>query len=206
MAARTMQVPLTTEWKVGIILPGQNRSETGNELFKSDSRSESDKSTGIRLYGICVLAPKCHPPLYSSYAKILCQMYADHANPPKVLRAYLSSQTDGQVSYQGDEFSADEFDADLFRQAKYDVLLARAAQHIPTVWQALVTGQDSGCLHPRHPHPAVVRNPDPVVRPAGHQEPTSACHRELHHPERGRGRDQVSNLVLNGRRSPQQQI
>jgi hypothetical protein len=100
-----------------------------------------DKSTGVRLYGICVLAPKCHPPLYSSYAKILCEMYANHANPPKVLRAYLSSQTDGQVSYQGDEFSADEFEADPFRQAKYDILLDRAAQHIPMIWQALVTGK-----------------------------------------------------------------
>jgi hypothetical protein len=107
-----------------------------------------DKSTGVRLYGICVLAGSCHPPLYSAYAKLLCQIYANHANPPKVLRAYLSSQTDGQVSYQGDEFSVDEFDADPFRQAKYDILLDRAAQHIPTIWQALVCGKTVAVYSP----------------------------------------------------------
>jgi hypothetical protein len=86
--------------------------------------------------------------MFARYGQILCQIYADHANPPKVLRAYLAGQTDGTLSYQGLEFSEDSFRENCFHMASFDILLDRAAQHIPVIWQALVCGKSVALYSP----------------------------------------------------------
>ena len=89
-----------------------------------------------------------HPPLYSAFAQVLCQIWVDKQNAPKVLRSYLVTQTDGTLEYEGLEFSEEQYEEDAFRFCSFDVLLDRAAQHIPIIWQALVTGKSIAVYSP----------------------------------------------------------
>jgi hypothetical protein len=64
------------------------------------------------------------------------------------LRGFLAAMTDGSLSYQDDEHSDGAFPEDYYRGASFEVLLDRAAQHIPIIWQALVTGKSVAVYSP----------------------------------------------------------
>ena len=106
------------------------------------------KNNSVKLYGICVRSPDLHPALYSAYGQILCQVWADKRSAPKVLRSHLAAQTDGMLSYEDQEFSEDQFEGDCYRYCSFDVFLDRVGQHIPTIWQALVTGKSVALYSP----------------------------------------------------------
>jgi hypothetical protein len=123
-------------------------SAYNGQFLYFEGKPNPDKSAGVRLCGICLLSPTFHPPMLSAYAQLLCQIYVDTAAPPKVLRAYLALQTDGSLEYKGEELSEDGFDADPYQRASFEVLLDRAGDHLPVIWQALVTGRSVGIYAP----------------------------------------------------------
>jgi hypothetical protein len=113
-----------------------------------EGKPNPDKSTGVRLSGACLLSPTFHPQMLSTFSRVLCQIYVDSGSPPKVLRAFLASQADGTLEYKGEEYTEDSFDADPYRQASFDILLDRAGDHLPVIWQALVSGKSVGIYSP----------------------------------------------------------
>lgn len=125
-----------------------------NQYLYLEGKINPNKSNGVRLYGICLMSPQLHPPMYSAFAEVLCQVWADRRNAAKVLRSYLAAQTDGQLSYEDYEFSDDAFDDDFMRHASFEVLLDRAVQHIPVIWQALACGRSVAVYAP---DPAIVQ-------------------------------------------------
>ncbi|KAH0795885.1 FAM45 family protein [Histomonas meleagridis] len=137
--------------------------ETANFLISSNSLSlfssykskylyfealkNTNKTNDVRLYGICVITDDLHPTMYSTFAQILCKMYVDTENSPKILRAFLSAQTDGVLEYQKLSFSDDNYE-DCFHECSFDVLLDRVLQYIPIIWQAVVTGKSIAVYSP----------------------------------------------------------
>ena len=119
-----------------------------NEYLYFEGKLNPAKNNDVKLYGICLRSPDLHPAMYSAYAQILCQVWADKHNAPKVLRSHLAAQTDGVLSYEDQEFSEDQFEGDCFRHCSFDLFMDRASQHIPTIWQALVTGKSVALYSP----------------------------------------------------------
>lgn len=112
----------------------------GRFLYFEGKRS-TDKTDNVRLYGICLIADNFHPALYSGFARFLCEIFHDTAQPPKVLLAYLATLTDGNFKTKTNEFTIDDYPEDCFAECKFDTLLDRAGQYIPVIWQALVCGK-----------------------------------------------------------------
>ena len=112
-----------------------------------EALKNTNKTNEVCLYGICVIADDLHPTMYSAFAQILCRMYRDTENSPKILRAFLSAQTDGVLEYSKLSFSDDNYE-DCFHECSFDVLLDRVLQHIPTIWQAIVTGKSVAVYSP----------------------------------------------------------
>jgi hypothetical protein len=117
-------------------------------LYFESKVNPSKSGSLVRHFGICVLAPDVFPPLYSALGKTLLAIYADSVSGVKVLRGFLAALTEGSMSYQGEEYADDSIPKDFYRLASFDVLLDRAAQHIPIIWQALVTGKSVAVYSP----------------------------------------------------------
>ncbi|OHT00485.1 hypothetical protein TRFO_32797 [Tritrichomonas foetus] len=116
----------------------------GSKYLYFETKRNSNRSSNVRIFGICLLADNLYPPLYSEFAQVLLEIYHDHSNPPRVLRSYLSSMTDGQLSYQGLEFASDNFEEEAFNRANFNALIERTGSNIAAIWQALVTGKTVG--------------------------------------------------------------
>ena len=138
--------------------------ETANVLVSSNNMSifssykddylyleasiNTSRNSDVKLYGICLVAPDLHPAMYSAYAKILCQIWADKGNGTKVLRSFLASKANGVLTYEDNEFAEDQFEGNCYRHCSFDQFLDRCVQHIPTIWQALVCGKSVAVFSP----------------------------------------------------------
>ena len=119
-------------------------SAFGSKYLYFRTKRNTSRSSEVRVFGICVLADNLHPELYSEFTTVLIEIYHDHGNPPRVLRSFLSSMTDGSLEYQGIQFSDSNFEESCFTNLDFMPLIERTGQNISTLWQALITGKSVG--------------------------------------------------------------
>ena len=119
-----------------------------SQFLYFDAVKNTDRSKPARVYGICIISEHLHPAMYSSLGQVLVQIYKDHVNPPKILRAFLATRTEGKLDYNEYEFDSDNFEDNCFSQCSFDLLLDRVGQYIPIIWQALVTGKSIAVYSP----------------------------------------------------------
>lgn len=119
-----------------------------SQFLYLDAARCTDRSRPARVYGICLISEHLHPAMYSSLGQVLARIYRDHANPPRVLRAFLAARTDGALEHSDCAYSSDSFDENCFSMCSFDLLLDRVGQYIPVIWQALVTGKSIAVYAP----------------------------------------------------------
>lgn len=117
----------------------------GSKYLYFQIKRNANRSSDIRSFGICILADNLYPAFYAEMGQVLIEAFHDHGNAPRVLRQYLSSLTDGQLDYNGFQFSIENFDEDVFQKLNYSPLIDRiSVNNLPMIWQALVTGKSVG--------------------------------------------------------------
>lgn len=117
----------------------------GSKYLYFQIKRNANRASDIRLFGICLIADNLYPAFYAEFAQVLIESFHDHGNAPRVLRQYLSCLTDGQLDYNGVQFSIDNFDEDVFQKLNYTPLIERiSVNNLPMIWQALVTGKSVG--------------------------------------------------------------
>ena len=111
-----------------------------------EGKRNSDRADNVRLYGVCVITDNLNPQLYSPFASILAKVACESGTPANVLRVFLQVLSQGEIDQNGLDFSVDNYPEDYYSQCSFDSLLDRAGQHIPVIWQALITGR-SVCIY-----------------------------------------------------------
>ena len=111
-----------------------------------EGKRNSDRSDDVRLFGVCVISDILNPQLYLPFTAILAKVACDTGTPANVLRVFLQVLSQGEIDQSGLDFSVENYPEDYYTDCSFDSLLDRAGQHIPVIWQALITGR-SVCIY-----------------------------------------------------------